>query len=548
MRRLFIAGLLVAALAGCNNNPGQNAVNEKDTIKKDTTKVTANKVVVTAVTRNWQVTAENAYSDLFMDSATVEQFIARQKLPADIALALRNFYNARNFEYAWFAGDGFTEPALAFRSLYDYNNDSSIARKLLDEKLDELMDEDSLSVALPDPDITKTELLLSWRFINYLNDHFNDAARRELLLENLVPSKKLPVFDAADSLLGRGQDIVLSGNPAYALLKDQLRKYVSLAKKGGWPVLPHTKKKYKRGNSNPVIKAIKKRLEPEGWLPGGDTTAMFDDSLAGAAGRFQLSLGYKADSIISPDLIKEMNTPAKEQVRRIIINMQRMQWAPDEPAGKLITVNIPEFKLYAWNGKAKVFDMPIVVGKQGHGTVMFSGKLDRIVFSPYWNLPESIVRKEVLPAMKKDKKYLEKNEMEITGKRNGLPVVRQLPGDKNELGKVKFLFPNSFNIYFHDTPHKWLFSRQKRAYSHGCIRVAEPAELAAYLLESTPGWTAALIDSAMNSGKEKVVKLNEPAPVLINYYTVWMNREGVLQFRTDIYLHDKKMGNKLFSD
>jgi len=190
--------------------------------------------------------------------------------------------------------------------------------------------------------------------------------------------------------------------------------------------------------------------------------------------------------------------------------------------------------------------MPIVVGKQGHSTVMFTGNLDRIVFSPYWNLPESIVRREILPGIKKDKHYLEKNEMEITGERNGLPVVRQLPGDKNELGKLKFLFPNSFDIYFHDTPHKWLFSQDKRAFSHGCIRLQDAKKMAGWLLKPMPGWTPERIDSAMNAGREQLVKLEMSVPVLINYYTAWADENGTLQFRQDIYKHDEKLAAKLF--
>jgi murein L,D-transpeptidase YcbB/YkuD len=138
--------------------------------------------------------------------------------------------------------------------------------------------------------------------------------------------------------------------------------------------------------------------------------------------------------------------------------------------------------------------------------------------------------------------------MEINGERNGLPVIRQLPGDKNELGKVKFVFPNTFNIYFHDTPHKELFKNDKRAYSHGCIRLSDPVGLANYVLRDQPEWTPEKIDNAMNSGKEKYVKIKDPVPVIIYYYTAWVDENGLLQFREDIYGHDKKMSEKLFTE
>ena len=228
--------------------------------------------------------------------------------------------------------------------------------------------------------------------------------------------------------------------------------------------------------------------------------------------------------------------------------MERMRWQPDEPSGRVIVVNIPEFMLHVWNGKSKELDMEVIVGKQGNNTVMFSGNLEQIVFSPYWNVPESIVRDEILPSMEEDYTYLDQHDMETTGEEDGLPVVRQLPGDNNELGKVKFLFPNSFNIYFHDTPHKELFKKNQRAYSHGCIRLENAEKLAHYLLKDNPEWTSEKIQEAMNGGKEKYVKIKDPIPVLINYYTAWVDENDVLQFRNDIYNHDKKTARKLFSD
>ncbi len=204
--------------------------------------------------------------------------------------------------------------------------------------------------------------------------------------------------------------------------------------------------------------------------------------------------------------------------------------------------------LHVWEGKQKAFDMAVVVGKEGHSTTMFSGDMNQVVFNPYWHVPRSIVQNEILPAIAKDKNYLEKNEMEITGERNGLPVVRQLPGEKNSLGRVKFLFPNSFNIYFHDTPVKSLFERDKRAYSHGCIRLSDPVKMANYALQGLPKWTPEKIDSALTEGdEEKYIKMKESIPVLVTYYTAWVDEHNILQFREDIYGHDARMTQKMFS-
>ena len=219
---------------------------------------------------------------------------------------------------------------------------------------------------------------------------------------------------------------------------------------------------------------------------------------------------------------------------------------PQQPEGKLILVNIPEFVLHVVDGKNKVFDMDVVVGKEGNNTMIFTGNLNQVVFSPYWNVPPDIIREEILPAMERNPNYLTSHNMEQTGNDGGLPVVRQLPGPENSLGKVKFLFPNSFNIYFHDTPAKTLFQKDKRAFSHGCIRLAEPAKLARYLLQGQSEWSDDKIDAAMNSGEEKYVKLQKPVPVLITYYTAWVDKNGLLHFAEDIYDHDKDVAGKMF--
>jgi murein L,D-transpeptidase YcbB/YkuD len=250
--------------------------------------------------------------------------------------------------------------------------------------------------------------------------------------------------------------------------------------------------------------------------------------------------------VISDSLIKEMNVPVLKRIEQIIMNMERMRWMATRQDGNLIVVNIPEFVLHVYEGNKKAFDMDVVVGKEGHNTMMFNGDLNQVVFCPNWNVPQSIVQKEILPSMEKDKNYLEKQNMEITGEEEGIPVIRQLPGEKNALGKVKFLFPNSFNIYFHDTPAKSLFEKDKRAYSHGCIRLKEPEKMADYVLRDQPEWTPGRIEEAMNAGKEKFVKVKDPIPVLITYYTAWVDENGQLNFREDIYGHDSDLAMKMF--
>jgi murein L,D-transpeptidase YcbB/YkuD len=206
--------------------------------------------------------------------------------------------------------------------------------------------------------------------------------------------------------------------------------------------------------------------------------------------------------------------------------------------GKRIVANIPEYRLHVYEDNREVLAMDIVVGKTSNPTVAFNDMMEHIVFSPYWNVPSSIVRNEILPARRRNPRYLSSQNMEITGTEDGLPVIRQRPGPGNALGGVKFLFPNKYNIYFHDTPAKTLFSRNKRAFSHGCIRLSQPFELAKYLLKDKPEWSDEAIRRAMSARSEKWVKLEEKIPVFITYYTSWVDPSGVLQFRDDIYRRD----------
>lgn len=503
--------------------------------------------------RDGSINTSNSYSDLFFDSTAMEQFIQKKKIDDSIANRIRSFYNTRNYQYAWFSSDGLTEQARAFWNLHDYvttyDPDSSLKDKTLQRKMDNLVAEDQLSVSARDKSLLNTELTLTQHFIQYILHNYEKGFVKRKEMERFVPRKKEDVLQLADSVLNKKhkddkyfEDV----NPAYSTLKDQLDKYVDIAKKGGWPQISLTKKRLKKGMTAPEIAVIKKRLEVTGDLQGDDSSSAFNDTLVAAIKNFQERHGYSPTGNITDSLIKEMNVPVVKRIQQIIENMERMRWMIARESGNLIVVNIPEFVLHVYEGNKKAFDMDVVVGKEGHNTMMFNGDLNQVVFSPYWNVPANIVKTEILPELEKDKNYLEKENMEITGEEEGVPVIRQLPGEKNALGKVKFLFPNSFNIYFHDTPAKSLFRKDKRAYSHGCIRLKEPEKMANYVLRGQPEWTAEKIEEAMNAGKEKFVKVKDPIPVLITYYTAWVDENGQLNFREDIYGHDRDLTMKMF--
>lgn len=546
MKRLFTWAAACSLFIACNNNGSDSAdgggKGSKSELDKKVTK------------RDLSINESNAYSTLFLDSAALEAFLAEKKPGDSIIRRMRSFYNARNYQYAWFAKDGLTEQARGFWNLHEYyttySQDTSLNDKQLNRKMDALVLEDNLRPSASDKSLLNTELTLTRHFIEYSLKNYEKGYVKRKEMERFVPLKRVDPMYLADSLLTKKHkdDKYYSDvNEAYAKLKDELGKYYTIQTKGGWPRIATTEKKLKEGASSPAVASIKRRLQITGELSGNDTTTLFNDSLTAAVKIFQERHGFKPDGIVTEALIREMNVPALQRIEQLLINMDRMRWMPSRPDGNLIVVNIPEFVLHVWEGKKKAFDMDVVVGKEGHNTMMFTGNLNQVVFSPYWNVPPSIVKNEIMPAMEKNANYLESQNMEITSKgEEGIPEIRQKPGVKNALGKVKFLFPNSFNIYFHDTPSKDLFNRSKRAFSHGCIRLSDPAKMAEYVLRDNADWTPGRINEAMNSGTEKYVKLKDPIPVFITYYTAWVDEAGHLNFREDIYDHDAKLTAKMF--
>jgi len=540
-RQLFtVIFLFFSLIAGCKNHEQQR---EQTNPSNPSTPSTSPAPGEATIPRNTGIRQAEAYSDLFFDSSHLDSFISRQKLNDTLSRQFRNFYNHRNFQFAWFAGDGLTEQALAFSSLYNYSRDSSTHRKWLDEQLDSLQKLDTLAPEATDPSILRTELQMTWRFINYLNNRYTNEQERTTALLNFIPVKKQDPLEMARTILSEEKDKTM--NPWYDALKSQLQRYMEIAADTSLKLI-------KKNPRIHLIPELKRHLAKTGYLQNTtDTSARLDDNLKQAILAFQTNHGLKPDGKIQSSLIHELNVPAITRVRQILMNLQRMIWMPstaNEDKNKLILVNIPEFVLHVLENQDRIFDMNIVVGKEGHSTVLFSGMLDRISFNPYWNIPKSIVVKEILPEMQKHKDYLREHDMEITDEKNGIPEIRQLPGEKNELGKMKFLFPNSFNIYLHDSPHKDLFTMTERAYSHGCIRVADAKKLALYLLQPMPDWNEQKIDSVLATSKERTVKLQQPVAVLICYFTCWKGDGQMLEFRKDIYGHDRRLEKMLFKD
>lgn len=285
-----------------------------------------------------------------------------------------------------------------------------------------------------------------------------------------------------------------------------------------------------------------------------------DGNLGEAVRRFEARHGLNPDGVPDAAMIAAMNVPAQDRVRQIETNLERWRWMPADFGSPHILVNIPAYRMQVRDDEEAVpLKMRVIVGKETNRTPIFSDSMTEIVFSPYWNIPQSIETKEMLPEMAKDSDYLNKKNIEVVRMSNGKAQVvktssidwanakdagdfrlRQKPGAKNALGFVKFMFPNRHSVYLHDTPTDNLFDKLTRDFSHGCVRLEEPVKLAAYVLRDQPEWTAERIETAMHAGKEQHVALKHPVAVHLLYLTARVDDDGVPQFFEDIYGYDGK--------
>lgn len=503
------------------------------------------------VDRDKTITAKNAVTKLYVDSMELEKYITEAKIDDSAAVRLRNFYNSRNFQFAWISEHGLAEQAKSFSELdkqyINTSRDSTAFDQQLHKRLDGLIDKDT-TILKVSPALAKLELQLTEHFFNFVTNAYGGKLNPSAL-QWFIPRKKVDAVALLDSLVAKKGKDLASWEPVndyYKTLNAALIKWNGLQKTGNWEPIRATKAKYKLNDSDTVVSAIKMRLAQYGNLAATDTSALYNDSTVIAVKKAQKQFGMVQTGVVDKSLIKALNVPIQQRIEQMLVNLERMRWIPLFPEDKVILVNIPEYKLHVFENKKEVINMGIVVGKSAHQTVIFSNTLKNIVFSPYWNVPPSIVKAEILPNIRRNRNYLAQSNMEQNGTADGLPVIRQKPGNNNSLGRVKFLFPNVYNIYLHDTPAKSLFQENARAFSHGCIRLAAPKQLANYLLSDRPDWTSDKIDKAMKLNKETWVTLKKPVPVFITYFTSWVSKDGSLNFRDDIYGHDAKMRAQLF--
>ena len=327
--------------------------------------------------------------------------------------------------------------------------------------------------------------------------------------------------------------------------------------------------------TEPRVALMRERLRLWGDLQPADDEAakggdpnVYDPAMERAVKRMQFRHGLAADGVVGESTLAALNVPAEQRVTQIALNLERRRWMPDDLGQRHLLVNLADFTLKVVDEPKTIIDMRVVIGRTHHATPIFSHKMHYLVINPYWHVPPSIAEDELLPKIKKDVGYLAKKNFTVLSdwsssaavvdpatidwsqySSNNFPFkLRQGSGDGNALGRLKFMLPNHFDVYLHDTPAKALFAKAQRSFSHGCIRVENAIGLAEVVLAPTSEWTIDEIKTAIDSEERTIVRLVEPLPVHITYLTSWVNKDGTVHFRNDIYKRDARLADALLGN
>lgn len=493
---------------------------------------------------------------------------------SDFKAHVARFYEPTNYAPAWLHGTQPSSQALALIELFK----SAWKKGLEPEDYDASRWGNRLtSLKNSDADLANFDVALTVCTMRLISDlrigrinpqHFKFGLNVEqkkydlaqFLRDRLLPASDLPqVLDSVEPPFG-----------GYRRTQAALVRYMELAPKDDGEKLPGSPKPINPGQAYSGVPRLIRFLSLVGDLPSNAplpaNTHTYEGALVEAVTRFQLRHGLTADGRLGVETIRQLNVPISDRVRQLKLSLERWRWLPSEFASPPIVVNIPDFRLRALDENNKVaLEMRVVVGKSMRTqTPVFSRDMTYIVLRPYWNVPPSILRGEIIPAIQRDRDYVAKKRYEITTNtgnvvtsghisdevllqlRAGKLMIRQKPGAINALGLVKLMFPNEFNVYLHSTPSVEAFSRTRRDFSHGCIRVEKPAELTAWTLRKNAGWTLQRVRQGMQgSGDNISVSLAEKVPVFIVYATAIAYENNEVHFYDDIYGHDATLARSL---
>lgn len=418
-------------------------------------------------------------------------------------------------------------------------------------------------------ELAELEFLLTRAFIDFGRDINRGIVEPQTAgKENAITSKQLGALtlidgaERADSIADYVKSLEPQ-TPEYQRLKSALAAYREIETMGGFPVIGKGPA-LKPGMSDKRILAIRKYLLLTGDLPAtaNKEIELYDPDLVAAVKWFQYRHGLTDDGIMAQTTFEAMSVPVGDRIRQLELNMERRRWMDDDLGKFYILVNIADQELKVVKDGKTVHTARVVVGKPFTRTPVFSEKMKYIVLNPYWNVPPNIANNEYLPKLRRNPGVLKRERIRVfagngdSGREvdpysvnwssfNRMPYsLRQDSGAKNALGRVKFMFPNRFNVYLHDTPSKSLFERDLRVFSHGCVRVQNPLDLAELLL-ADQGWSRERIDAQIAAGGQRIVNLKTQIPVHVTYMTAWANKDGSIHFRRDVYKRDEQLAQVL---
>ncbi|RZB31253.1 MAG: L,D-transpeptidase YcbB [Desulfobacteraceae bacterium Eth-SRB2] len=422
---------------------------------------------------------------------------------------------------------------------------------------------------MPKPEkLAELDILLADAFFSYafhLSEGVVDPYSNNLNWYIKKPRRKLgKIFQAVlyDDKIEGFVDALQPHHSGYLRLKQTLLKYQKIKKSGGWHEVP-AGKKLRKCDYGTRVADLRSRLTISGDLT--DSTNInqdyFDEVLEDGIRRFQARHGLKVDGIVGSKTLFALNVPVEDRIRQIRLNMERWRWLPQDLGNRHIIVNTADFKLNVIENEQTIKSIRAIVGKMKRPTPVLSRKIRYLELNPYWNIPHTIALNDILPCIKEDPGYLADHNIRVfenweedarelnpesidwtaITKKKFVYKLRQDPAILNALGRVKFVFPNEFSIYLHDTPARNLFNMTKRAFSSGCIRIEKPMELAAYLLQNNSKWSLEKLVAAVNRKKNKTILLSDPIKIYILYWTVWVDKDGIINFRDDIYGRDRRL-------
>ncbi len=508
---------------------------------------------------------QNDDGSLIASDGMLQTLIAAEALPV-LATAqldwqsIRTFYLARNNQPVWTIGNRLREDAwYAIKRLTRAHEDGLLPGEY---HLDEVLQ--NLDLAGHDA-FQAVELMLTDGVLRYIRHLRTGRMEPQAVDRNwhisrpaVDPIALLTAVTESPSVHGALRQLTPT-QVGYLRLKKLLRDYRRLDNKGGWPVVPPGEV-LERDSYDQRVQSLRRRLIQSGDLVDYDysTAFHFDANVEAAVRNFQARHGLEEDGIVGSKTLAALNVPVSERIQQVLVNMERWRWMPDELGERYLMVNMAGFELHAVESGEVVMDMRVIIGRPYRSTPAFTSEMNHLVFNPYWNVPHKLAILDLLPKQQANPDYLKESGFRVysSWERDAeeldpadidwsafTPInfpyrLRQDPGESNSLGRIKFMFPNPYAVYLHDTPSRHLFQRPVRTFSSGCIRVEEPVQLANFVLENAENAGTIDVQEEIDRGEHHTRSLPRPLPVYLLYLTAWVDDKGRAQFRDDIYGRD----------